>query len=399
LPVREADPGFPHDIFGQRSSFKQGLGVMRVLVVFGTRPEAIKLAPVILALRAHGNIEHCVCVTGQHRQMLDQVLQTFDIEPDYDLNLMVPGQDLTHVTTAALSGVGGVIDRVKPDWILVQGDTTTAFAAALAGFYRQVKVGHVEAGLRTGNIYSPWPEEMNRKLISQLSTLHFPPTEIAAANLRREAVEESKIRMTGNTVIDALHWVVDRLSSDSDFRTRYAGGLKQRHPERRLVLVTGHRRENFDGGLLRVCTALRRLADRGDIEIIYPVHLNPRVQETVTSVLADHPSVQLVAPLDYVAFIEAMRHAYIIVTDSGGIQEEAPGLGKPALVTRDTTERPEAIAAGTARLVGTDAAGLFAAASELLDSTEAYERMAKARNPFGDGKASERIIRALLEYS
>ncbi len=369
---------------------------MRVLTVFGTRPEAIKLAPVIFAAQAASGVEHVTCVTGQHRQMLDQVLQTFGLTPDYDLNLMQPDQDLTHVTSAALQGVGQVIDEVKPDWVIVQGDTTTAFASALAAFYRKVKVAHVEAGLRTGNIYSPWPEEMNRKLVSQLTSAHFPPTQGAADNLRCEAIPEDKIFVTGNTVIDALQWVVRRLSNDDAFRNTLDARFSYINPDRRLILVTGHRRENFDGGLARVCTALRQLADRGDVEIVYPVHLNPQVQAIVRTVLGGHPAIHLVEPLDYVPFVALMRRAYLIVTDSGGIQEEAPGLGKPVLVTRDTTERPEAISAGTARLVGTSVEGLVSAAETLLDDAQSYARMAQAKNPFGDGTAAKQIIGHLI---
>jgi UDP-N-acetylglucosamine 2-epimerase len=369
---------------------------MRVLTVFGTRPEAIKLAPVVLALQGHDAIEHITCVTGQHREMLDQILRTFSITPEFDLNLMKPGQDLTHITSAALQGVGQVIDKVAPDWVIVQGDTTTAFAAALAAFYRKAKVAHVEAGLRTGNIYSPWPEEMNRKLAGQLTSLHFPPTPVAAQNLRNEGVREDSICVTGNTVIDALQWVVRRIDGDAAFAAAAETGLPLPQTGKRLILVTGHRRENFDGGLARVCEALKRLAARGDVEIVYPVHLNPTVQATVNGILGNDPAIHLIPPLDYVPFIAMMRHAYLIVTDSGGIQEEAPGLGKPVLVTRDTTERPEAVTAGTAKLVGTGTETLIAAASELLDSAAAYGRMAQAVNPFGDGKAAERIVARLL---
>jgi UDP-N-acetylglucosamine 2-epimerase len=368
---------------------------MRVMTVLGTRPEAIKLAPVILAFQAHPGVSHITCATGQHRQMLDQVLQTFDIVPDHDLGLMRPGQDLTHVTCAALEGVGRVIDAVKPDWVVVQGDTTTAFAAALAAHYRKTDVAHVEAGLRTGDIYSPWPEEMNRRLVSELATVHFAPTERAAANLRREGHADDRIWITGNTVIDALQWVGQRLESDAGFRARHRTPLPESDPGRRLLLVTGHRRENFDSGIENMCRALLRLAERGDVEIVYPVHLNPRVQETVRPLLGGHPAIRLIDPLDYAPFIALLQRAYLVVTDSGGIQEEAPGLGKPVLVTRDTTERPEAIAAGTARLVGTDMAVLVAAATELLDDPAAYRAMAKARNPFGDGKASARIVEAI----
>lgn len=369
---------------------------MRVLTVFGTRPEAIKLAPVVLAFQAHPDIEHFTCVTGQHRQMLDQVLQTFRIVPEYDLNLMRPSQDLSHVTCAALTGVGDVVDQVKPDWVIVQGDTTTAFAGALAAFYRKTKVAHVEAGLRTRNIYSPWPEEMNRKLISQLTTVHFPPTPLAANNLRREGIPDSAICVTGNTVIDALQWVNNLLIENEEFARTLDEQFKFLNPERRLILVTGHRRENFDGGLEQVCLALRKLADRGDVEVLYPVHLNPRVQKTAKDVLGNHAGIHLIEPVDYVPFVSLMSRAYLLISDSGGIQEEAPGLGKPVLVTRNTTERPEAIAAGTAVLVGTETKGLVAAATELLDNPSAYARMAQARNPFGDGNASNRIVERLI---
>jgi len=372
-------------------------GRLRVLTVFGTRPEAIKLAPVVLALSADSEIEHVLCVTGQHRQMLDQVLEVFGLRPDHDLAIMKPGQDLTHVTSAVLEGVGRVIDAVQPDWVVVQGDTTTCFAASLAAFYRRVKVAHVEAGLRTGNIYSPWPEEVNRRLTGQIAALHFPPTEAAAGNLRAEGVGEDRILVTGNTVIDALLLVRDRLDADAALRARLEAQFSWRDRARRLILVTGHRRENFDGGLERVCRALACLADRGDVQIVYPVHLNPEVQRTAQAVLGARDSVHLIPPLDYLPFVHLMREADLIVTDSGGVQEEAPGLGKPVLVTRDTTERPEAIAAGTARLVGTDDRTLVAAATQLLDNSAAYEAMARAANPYGDGRAAGRIVARLTE--
>jgi UDP-N-acetylglucosamine 2-epimerase len=361
---------------------------MRILTVYGTRPEAIKLAPVALALKADSTLESAVCVTGQHRQMLDQVNGLFGIVPDYDLNLMKPGQDLTHVTTAALEGVGRVLDEYKPDWVIVQGDTTTAFAGALAGFYRKVKVAHVEAGLRTGNMLSPWPEEGNRKLIGQICSVHFPPTETSANNLRREAVLEKDILVTGNTVIDALQWVASKLRNNAEFDAKFS----YLNRDKRLILVTGHRRENFDGGLANVCRALRTLAKRGDVELVYPVHLNPNVQATAKDVLGNHPAVHLIDPQDYLPFVYLMQRSYMIVTDSGGIQEEAPGLGKPVLVTRDTTERPEAVDAGTARLIGTSEQSLTAHATELLDNAASYAAMAQAKNPFGDGKASARIV-------
>lgn len=372
--------------------------LVKVLTVFGTRPEAIKLAPVVQAFQAAPGVEHVTCVTGQHRQMLDQVLAVFDIKPEHDLNIMKPGQSLDHVTTAALTGVGAVMDDIQPDWVVVQGDTATAFAAALAGFYRKVKVAHVEAGLRTGNLMSPWPEEGNRKLIGQITTLHFPPTETSAGNLRREAVPEQDIAVTGNTVIDALQWVAARLQQDASLRSDFDARFSFIDPSKRLMLVTGHRRENFDGGLERVCMALRQIAERGDVEIVYPVHLNPKVQATAKQVLGDNPSVHLIDPQDYLPFVYLMQRSYLIVTDSGGIQEEAPGLGKPVLVTRDTTERPEAIAAGTARLVGTAAEDLVRHVCELLDDPAAYAQMAQAKNPFGDGKASGRIVDHILKH-
>lgn len=376
---------------------KRGNCGLRVLTIFGTRPEAIKLAPVVQALAATPGVTSLLCVTGQHRQMLDQVLQVFDLHPDHDLDIMQPGQDLTHVTTAVLNGLGAVLDEVRPDWVVVQGDTTTAMAAALAAFYRHVPVAHVEAGLRTGNILSPWPEEMNRKLVSQIATLHFPPTEAAADNLRREAIPEHRLLLTGNTVIDALRWVTARIDADATHAARFAREFDWLDPARRLILVTGHRRENFDAGLARICQALAELGRRGDVQIIYPVHLNPRVQDIVMAILGDSPAVHLIAPQEYLSFVHLMRRAHLIVTDSGGVQEEAPGLAKPVLVTRDTTERPEAIAAGTAKLVGTSRTALVAAANLLLDDAAAHAAMAQARNPFGDGAAAPRIVTRILQ--
>jgi UDP-N-acetylglucosamine 2-epimerase len=372
---------------------------MRILTVYGTRPEAIKLAPVALALKADSAIESAVCVTGQHRQMLDQVNGLFGIVPDYDLNLMKPGQSLTHITTAALTGIGDILDSYKPDWVIVQGDTSTAFAGALAGFYRKIKVAHVEAGLRTGNMLSPWPEEGNRKLIGQITTVHFPPTQTSANNLRREAVPEKDIVVTGNTVIDALQWVAGKLDTVPAFRADYDERFKYLSPDKRLILVTGHRRENFDGGLANMCRALRRLAERGDVELVYPVHLNPVVQATAQEVLGNHPAVHLIEPQDYLPFVYLMQRSALIVTDSGGIQEEAPGLGKPVLVTRDTTERPEAVEAGTARLIGTSEQALVDHATDLLDTPASYAQMAQARNPFGDGNASQRIVAHLKSFT
>ena len=369
--------------------------MVKVLTVCGTRPEAIKLAPVVLAARSFAGLDHRLCVTGQHRQMLDQVLAVFGLTPDYDLNIMKPGQTLDQVVAAALAGVGAIIDDWQPDWVIVQGDTSTAFAAALAAYHRQVRVAHVEAGLRTGNLLSPWPEEGNRRLIGQVTSLHFPPTGWAEANLLREGFDPACVEVTGNTVIDALEWVVERL----DGSTAIADEFAFLDPAKKLILVTGHRRENFDGGLERVCRALAELAARDDVEILYPVHLNPKVQQTAEAVLQGRGNVHLIGPQDYLPFVWLMQRCYLIVTDSGGIQEEAPGLGKPVLVTRDTTERPEAIAAGTARLIGTAPEALVAAVSELLDDPDAYARMAEAKNPYGDGKAAPRILARILQES
>lgn len=367
---------------------------MRVLLVYGTRPEAIKLAPVILALKGDPAVTTVVCATGQHREMLDQVHACFDIVPDVDLNLMAAGQGLTHITTRVLTGVGELVDSLQPDWVVVQGDTTTAFAAALAAFYRQVPVAHVEAGLRTGNVYSPYPEEANRRLVSQLAAVHFAPTPQAALNLRNEGISGDCVLVTGNTVIDALNLAVPRLQRDDSLAKRFAF----LDVSKRLVLVTGHRRENLESGLANVCLVLRALAERGDVDIVFPVHLNPSVQSTVTTMLGGLRSIHLMEPLDYLPFLYLMQRCYLIITDSGGVQEEAPGLGKPVLVTRDTTERPEAIEAGTARLVGTSATTLLAAARELLDDPVSYKTMARAKNPFGDGLAAARVVDQLKTW-
>jgi UDP-N-acetylglucosamine 2-epimerase len=364
----------------------------RILTICGTRPEAIKLAPFILAANASDSVDHRLCVTGQHRQMLDSVLTVFGITPDDDLNIMKAGQTLDQVVAAVLAGAGTVMDAWKPDWIVVQGDTSTAFAAALAAFHRKIRVAHVEAGLRTGNMLSPWPEEGNRRLIGQVAALHFPPTDQSAANLLREAFDPTTVEVTGNTVIDALKWVAARAAPDK-------ATFDWINPDKRMILVTGHRRENFDGGLDRICQALASIAARDDVEIIYPVHLNPIVQKTAESFLGGHSNIHLIAPQDYVPFVALMQKAYLIVTDSGGIQEEAPGLGKPVLVTRDTTERPEAVAAGTARLIGTSSEALVANVTELLDDPTAYAAMAQAKNPFGDGKAAPRILARIIRES
>lgn len=370
---------------------------LRILTVLGTRPEAIKLAPVVMACQANSGIEHCLCVTGQHREMLDQVLTVFSLTPDVDLNLMRPGQDLGQLTADAIVGVQGALQRFAPDWVIVQGDTTTAFAGALAAFYQRVPVVHVEAGLRTGNLMSPWPEELNRRLITQIAALHCAPTDWAAANLHREDVPTGRVLVTGNTVIDALRWVSSRPEADAALaRTLGASAQEVMGGSRRIVLVTGHRRENLDGALAGMCETLKKLAARGDLEIVFPVHLNPQVQRTVHERLGNSPHLHLLPPLDYLSFVALLRRAHIVITDSGGLQEEAPGLGKPVLVTRDTTERPEAIEAGAALLVGTNPEALLVEAVRLLDDKATYSRMAHAGNPFGDGHAATRIVRALL---
>lgn len=368
---------------------------MRILSVFGTRPEAIKMAPIVRRLADMPNVESRVCVTAQHRQMLDQVLELFSITPHYDLDLMRAGQGLTYITTAILESLGDVLREFRPDRILVQGDTTTTMAASLAAFYEKIPVGHIEAGLRTGNIMSPWPEEMNRKLTSSLSDLHFAPTEQSRQNLLREGIDPARIFVTGNTVIDALLDAVAILESDTVRATALDAELPQFNPDRRIILVTGHRRENFGEGLERVAHALMKLAARGDVEIVYPVHLNPNVQKVAQGVLSGHPAIHLIAPLDYLPFVNLMRRVSLIVTDSGGVQEEAPSLGKPVLVTRDTTERPEAVEAGTVELVGTDPDLLVERANRLLDDAAAYAKMSFAHNPYGDGHAAARIVEVL----
>ncbi|HEX5325787.1 MAG TPA: UDP-N-acetylglucosamine 2-epimerase (non-hydrolyzing) [Acetobacteraceae bacterium] len=369
---------------------------MRILTVFGTRPEAIKMAPIVRRLAASPGVISLVCVTAQHRQMLDQVLALFAIAPDHDLDLMRDGQGLTYVTTAVLQRLGEVYQELKPDRVLVQGDTTTTFAAALAAFYEKVPVAHIEAGLRTGNVHSPWPEEMNRRLTSHLADLHFPPTEQARQNLLREGIDPGRIVVTGNTVIDALLDAVAILDADPARTAAIDRLLPSLNPGRRLILVTGHRRENFDGGLKRVADGLLRLAARGDVEIVYPVHLNPNVRQVADTVLGSHAAIHLIPPLDYLPFVHLMRRSELIITDSGGVQEEAPSLGKPVLVTRDTTERPEAVEAGTVELVGTDTDRLVARANRLLDDRAAYTAMSFAHNPYGDGRAAARIVEALL---
>lgn len=356
------------------------------------------MAPVVRALEVSPEVESVVCVTAQHREMLDQVLQLFEIVPHYDLNVMTPGQDLTGITSAVLTGLRDVIADCKPDLVLVHGDTTTTLAASLAAYYARVPVGHVEAGLRTGNIYSPWPEEVNRRVAGALTTLHFAPTERSRANLLSEGVAPERIHVTGNTVIDALEAVVAMFDADADLRLRM-DGLLTFDPAKRVLLVTGHRRESFGAGFERICAALAELAERPDIHIVYPVHLNPNVRGPVESHLADLSNVTLMAPQDYLPFVYLMNRACIILTDSGGVQEEAPSLGKPVLVMRDTTERPEAVDAGTVRLVGTDVDAIVSGVSKLLDDDAAYQRMSFAHNPYGDGKASARIVAAIATWA
>jgi len=371
--------------------------MVRVLVVFGTRPEAIKMASVVHRLQSVGGVECRICITGQHKEMLTQVLDLFGLQPDHDLAVMRPGQDLAGITSAILTGMQDVLKREKPDWILVHGDTTTAFAAALAAYYQQIPVGHVEAGLRTGNPYSPWPEEMNRRLVGGLAQLHFAPTDGAQANLLREGVPAEQIRVTGNTVVDALLEVVERLRANSSWSAELLETLDFLDPEKRLVVVTGHRRESFGGGFERLCEALRQTGQREDVQVVYPVHLNPNVLGPVTEALGEEANVHLVEPMGYLPFVALLDRAHLVITDSGGIQEEAPSLGKPVLVTRETTERPEAVEAGTVKLVGTDTQRIVDEANRLLDDAEAYEAMAYAHNPYGDGKAAERIVNRLLE--
>lgn len=370
----------------------------KILTVFGTRPEAIKMAPLALQLAEDARFEASVCVTAQHREMLDQVLALFELEPQYDLDLMRPGQDLTDVTTSILQGMKNILDDFQPDMVLVHGDTATTFATTLAAYYRQIPVGHVEAGLRTGNLYSPWPEEANRKLTGALATCHFAPTEISRNNLLAEGIDEGNVHVTGNTVIDALLEVVRKL----DTSPKLAPAQRQRFPfledDKRLVLVTGHRRESFGGGFERICQALAETAKaHPDVQIVYPVHLNPNVQDPVKHYLAEIDNVYLIEPQDYLPFVFLMNRADIILTDSGGIQEEAPSLGKPVLVMRDTTERPEAVDAGTVKLVGTNVDTITGELTRLLTDADAYNAMSFAHNPYGDGKACQRIRDALSE--
>ncbi|WP_150140279.1 MULTISPECIES: non-hydrolyzing UDP-N-acetylglucosamine 2-epimerase [Gammaproteobacteria] len=371
---------------------------MKVLTVFGTRPEAIKMAPLAIKLAEQEGIDARVCVTAQHREMLDQVLGLFEITPEYDLNIMKPGQDLTDVTTNILQGIKPILADFKPDVVLVHGDTATTFATSLAAYYQQIAVGHVEAGLRTGNIYSPWPEEANRKLTGAITTYHFAPTETSQQNLLNEAVAPENITVTGNTVIDALLDVSAKLKNDTALNNEMAERFSFLNKDKKLILVTGHRRESFGGGFERICKALAYTAEQHPgCQIVYPVHLNPNVQEPVNRLLKGVPNITLIEPQDYLPFVYLMNQAHIILTDSGGIQEEAPSLGKPVLVMRDTTERPEAVSAGTVKLVGTDVDTITASLNQLLTDEKAYEEMSFAHNPYGDGKACERIIEVLRE--
>jgi len=372
---------------------------VKTLCVFGTRPEAIKMAPLAIQLAEDKRFDAKVCVTGQHREMLDQVLGLFELNPDYDLNIMRPGQDLNDVTTSILQGLKSVLAEFKPDIVLVHGDTATTFAATLAAYYQQIPVGHVEAGLRTGNIYSPWPEEGNRKLTGALSTLHFAPTPTSKQNLLNEGVKESSIEVTGNTVIDALFEVVSKLDSNQQLQESFSDQFSFLDSEKRLILVTGHRRESFGGGFERICQALVETARaHPDTEILYPVHLNPNVREPVNRLLQGINNVHLIQPLDYLPFVYLMNKAHIILTDSGGIQEEAPSLGKPVLVMRDTTERPEAVEAGTVKLVGTEVFAIRENLDVLLNDEQAYTAMSRAHNPYGDGQACKRIRESLLRW-
>lgn len=369
----------------------------KILTVFGTRPEAIKMAPLVHALAADERFEAKCCVTAQHREMLDQVLELFEITPDYDLNLMKAGQTLNDVTARIVQELKPVLQEFQPDVVLVHGDTATTFAASLAAYYEQIEVGHVEAGLRTGNIYSPWPEEANRRLTGVLTNYHFAPTETSKENLLRENFAPEDIFVTGNTVIDALLMVKDKIESDSDLSATLASQFPFLDESKQLILVTGHRRESFGGGFERICEALAQTAKQHpNVQILYPMHLNPNVREPVNRILGDVENVLLIEPQQYLAFIYLMSRSHIILTDSGGIQEEAPSLGKPVLVMRDTTERPEAVAAGTVKLVGTNVEKITASLDSLLNDVEAYKEMSFAHNPYGDGKACQRILDALI---
>jgi UDP-N-acetylglucosamine 2-epimerase (non-hydrolysing) len=374
----------------------------KILLVFGTRPEAIKMAPLVKEFQKHPHFfETKVCVTAQHRQMLDQVLEIFNIVPDYDLDIMSPNQDLFDITSKVLLGMRQVIDNFMPDIIFVHGDTTTSFAASLAAFYKHIEVAHIEAGLRTYNLQSPWPEEMNRQITDTITNYYFAPTEISKTNLQKEGISENQIFVTGNTVIDALFLVLDIIKSNKEIENQVSKSLIDNGyviGNRKYILITGHRRENFGDGFLNICKAIKEISHLyPDFDIVYPVHLNPNVQKTVFTILSDIKNVFLISPLDYLPFVYLMQHSYLIMTDSGGIQEEAPSLGKPVLVMRETTERPEAIDAGTVKLVGTNAQIIVDNINLLLTDSSVYKQMAKAINPYGDGNACKRIVNTFLD--
>jgi len=371
----------------------------KILIVFGTRPEAIKMAPVVKVCQQDARLETAVCVTAQHRHMLDQVLELFEITPEYDLDIMKAGQGLSGITNAVISKLEPVLQSYKPDYVLVHGDTSTTFATSLTAYYQQISVVHIEAGLRTHNIYSPWPEEANRRLTGVLTQLHFAPTETAKQNLLQENTPEKSIYVTGNTVIDALQWVVRRLKTEAHLQQKMAAQFPWLDQTKKIILVTGHRRESFGAGFEQICQALKAIAERNDVQIIYPVHLNPQVQEPVKRLLTDIDTIKLIDPQEYLPFIYLMNHAHIILTDSGGIQEEAPSLGKPVLVMREITERPEAVAAGTVKLVGTDKTLIIESVVALLDNDDKYHAMSIAHNPYGDGQASKRIVEGIINDS
>jgi UDP-N-acetylglucosamine 2-epimerase (non-hydrolysing) len=372
------------------------MGLPSILFVFGTRPEAIKMAPLVVLLQADSLFHVSVCVTAQHREMLDQVLSLFDIKPEFDLNVMSDNQDLSSITTKIISGLKDVLIEVEPDLVVVHGDTTTSMAASLAAYYQQVKVAHVEAGLRTGDIYSPWPEELNRKIISDIACLHFAPTESAKANLLKEGVKEDSIFVTGNTVIDSLLSTVKKLAENITLKDSVAAEFSFLRSESKLVLITGHRRENFGEGFINICEAIRSLAEsHDDVDFVYPLHLNPNVRDPVLKLLENINNVHLIEPQGYLPFVYLMERSYLVLTDSGGIQEEAPTLGKPVLVMRENTERPEAVDAGVAKLVGVNVAKIVQAAESLLVNRSEYERMSVIANPYGDGYSSQRILDVL----
>lgn len=373
--------------------------VTKILTVFGTRPEAIKMVPVVEELKKIDSIESRVCVTAQHREMLDGVLNIFNIKPEYDLDLMKKNQDLTDVTMSVLAGMRNVLKDFKPNWVLVHGDTTTTFAASLAAYYEKISVGHVEAGLRTRNIYSPWPEEGNRKLVSPIANIHFAPTENAKQNLLREGVSQNIILVTGNTVIDSLLKTVKKIEENDELQNFLSKKFEFIDRTKKIILVTGHRRENFGVGFENICNALDKLSKNSDVQIIYPVHLNPNVREPVNRIIGNNDKIHLVEPMDYLEFVYLMKISTLILTDSGGIQEEAPALGKPVLVMRDNTERPEAVNAGTAILIGTNADNIFENTMRLLKDGAVYKKMSTAINPFGDGNAAKKIVEYFGRYN